>query len=200
MKPLKWLPIIIAILFLVGCSPTTDLNPTPPEPAPIIEAEPKQNDPDVATPSESENEQVELAQPSSIIEEENPGEPIETEELPTMPPQNLANPDELPQVNIAKEDLAARLNIAKDSIEVIKVELVTWPNGALGCPQPGMAYTQVMQDGLLIQLSVDSVTYNYHSGGARDPFLCQPAPSEKPTPFNLELNDFITPPANTIDE
>ncbi|MGD9318190.1 MAG: hypothetical protein PVG56_15245, partial [Anaerolineae bacterium] len=50
---------------------------------------------------------------------------------------------------------------------------VEWSDGSLGCPQPGMAYKQVPQEGVLIRLSVSGTIYNYHGGGSRDPFLCQ---------------------------
>lgn len=86
----------------------------------------------------------------------------------------------LPQVGQAVDDLAAMLGIAPSTIEIVSVEMVIWPDGSLGCPQPGMAYLQVLQDGLRIRLAVDAVIYEYHSGGRRAPFLCknpvEPAP------------------------
>ena len=81
-------------------------------------------------------------------------------------------------VTQAKEDLAKRLNIATDQIDLIELQSVVWPDGSLGCPQPGMGYIQVQVDGLLIRLRVGSRVYEYHSGGNRGPFLCeQPAGS-----------------------
>ncbi len=76
----------------------------------------------------------------------------------------------------AKEDLARRTGIPVDQITVVEVQPVTWPDGSLGCPQPGMAYTQVMVDGLLIRLRVGGRDYAYHSGGSRPPFLCERRP------------------------
>jgi len=81
-------------------------------------------------------------------------------------------------VTQAKEDLAKRLNIATDQIDLIELQSVVWPDGSLGCPQPGMGYIQVQVDGLLIRLRVGGRIYEYHSGGNRGPFLCeQPAGS-----------------------
>jgi len=76
-------------------------------------------------------------------------------------------------VTQAKNDLANRLVIAPEQIELLEVASVTWPDGSLGCPQPDMAYTQVQVDGLRIRFSVDDRIYEYHSGGARAPFLCE---------------------------
>lgn len=86
----------------------------------------------------------------------------------------------LPQVSQAVDDLATMLGIAPSTVDIVSVEMVIWPDGSLGCPQPGMAYTQVQQDGLRIRLAADGVIYEYHSGGRRAPFLCkdptEPAP------------------------
>jgi hypothetical protein len=77
-------------------------------------------------------------------------------------------------VAIAMVDLAERLNVGTSEIEVVSVESVVWPDGSLGCPLPGMRYTQVQIDGAKIVLAVDGGVYNYHSGANRDPFLCVP--------------------------
>jgi hypothetical protein len=79
-------------------------------------------------------------------------------------------------IALATEDLARRLSISRDGIQVVEANAVVWPDGALGCPQPGMMYTQVLQEGTLIVLEAGGQVYNYHSGGGRAPFLCeQPA-------------------------
>ena len=78
-----------------------------------------------------------------------------------------------PLIDQAVADLASRLKIDASKIETISAQSISWPDGSLGCPRPGMAYTQVMVDGTLIQLSVNGTTYSYHSGGSRAPFLCQ---------------------------
>ena len=76
-------------------------------------------------------------------------------------------------VMLAKKDLAHRLSIEEEQIKLLEVREVTWSDASLGCPQPGMKYKQVPQDGLLIRLSVAERVYNYHSGGNRGPFLCE---------------------------
>jgi hypothetical protein len=86
------------------------------------------------------------------------------------------------QVQLAKEDLAGRLGVEANQIELVSAEAVIWPDGSLGCPQPGVAYTQVQQDGLRIVLQVGDKTYSYHSGGVRPPFLCEePGEGGSPT-------------------
>ena len=78
-----------------------------------------------------------------------------------------------PQAQQAISDLAERLQIEPQTITVTRVEVVTWPNGSLGCPEPGMMYTQALIDGFFIQLQVGDQRYNYHSGSRGAPTLCE---------------------------
>lgn len=73
----------------------------------------------------------------------------------------------------AARDLAARLGVPLEQVNLVSEELVEWPDGSLGCPQPGMMYTQVMTDGIRIVMEVGGAQYNYHGGGTRAPFLCE---------------------------
>jgi hypothetical protein len=73
----------------------------------------------------------------------------------------------------AREDLARRLGIDPGEVDLIEIQVVVWPDGALGCPQPGVVYAQVQQEGLLIRLRAGKRIYPYHSGGGTPPFLCQ---------------------------
>ncbi len=91
----------------------------------------------------------------------------------TTPLPNPSDPYQAGLIGQAKDDLAKRLSIASDQINLVESKPVEWPDGSLGCPQPGMAYTQVMVDGLLIRLQVGEKIYEYHSGGNRSPFLCE---------------------------
>lgn len=88
-----------------------------------------------------------------------------------------------PQVQVAVKDLATRLAVPLEQIELVDVEPVVWPDGSLGCPQPGMVYPQVQVDGLRIRLRAGGQVYVYHSGGTRQPFLCEdPAAGGSTTP------------------
>ena len=72
----------------------------------------------------------------------------------------------------AKADLARRLGVEESEIGVTSAAAVTWPNGALGCPQPGMAYTQALVDGHQVVLEVGGRYFAYHAGSDAVPFLC----------------------------
>ena len=192
---LKWIWLSIGwlmIVSVVGCgqmvpSLSAETTPTPRpdtsvgeavvstatvEPTSVIEAEssPPSTDPsEKATPSvlgtPAPLGTAVLISPTQVIQEGTM--PIS----PTIP--SPSNPAWQGLVMQAREDLARRLSIEVDQIELLEVSAVVWPDGGLGCPQPGMVYTQVQHDGALIRLRVGKRIYNYHSGGNRPPFLCE---------------------------
>ncbi len=96
-------------------------------------------------------------------------------------------------VDLAKADLAQRLAVETSAITLVSYEEVVWSDSSLGCPQPGMAYLQVPKDGSLVVLEFESRTYDYHTGGGRDPFLCEQTIIQKEDSPQLDLGDFITP-------
>jgi hypothetical protein len=99
---------------------------------------------------------------------QDPAEPVAS---PPITGPATRNPGLAPAMQ-ATEDLAARLQIGVEQIEVVRSVEVDWPDGSLGCPQPGMRYPQVVVNGTFIQLRVGDQMYNYHSGSTRPPFLC----------------------------
>jgi hypothetical protein len=93
----------------------------------------------------------------------------------TLPPASSipTDPTISGWINQAVQDLAARLKIGEDAIQVIAFESVVWPDGGLGCPEPGVFYTQVLVEGFRIRLQHNGQTYDYHGSMKRAPFLCE---------------------------
>ena len=86
------------------------------------------------------------------------------EPAPELPPTEMPSTPSVEKfVALTKKDLASRLGVAADRIAVTKATEMLWPNAALGCPQPGMAYSQVLTRGYLIQLQTDTRVYEYHT-------------------------------------
>jgi len=75
-------------------------------------------------------------------------------------------------VKMAQDDLAQRLGAPLDQISVVSVSEVVWPDGSLGCPQPGQVYTQATMPGYQIVLSYQGQEYVYHTDMNRA-FLCE---------------------------
>jgi hypothetical protein len=121
----------------------------------------------------------------------------EDSEMVVPPVSGTVEPGLEPLITLAIKDLASRLSLAEGEIEVLEAVAVVWPNAALGCPQPGMSYRQVPMDGTLIRLQAEGKVYEYHSGGGRDPFLCeQPLKIQKDAPPQIDLLE-LTPPSPT---
>lgn len=99
-------------------------------------------------------------------------------------------------IDQAIEDLAQRLSVPTEKITLVKTSEVVWPDASLGCPQPGMAYKQVPQDGALIILEVEGTTYEYHTGGNRGVFLCETPPAKTEKPPQIDLTK-LTPQSST---
>ena len=76
-------------------------------------------------------------------------------------------------VETAMDDLAGRMDADCAEIGFAGLEFITWPDGSMGCPAPGMRYKQVQVDGYRVTLVLDGVEYAYHGGGNRAPFLCE---------------------------
>jgi hypothetical protein len=94
----------------------------------------------------------------------------------------------------AVQDLAARAGIDPGEITVVSAEPVVWPDGSLGCPQPGMRYIQVPEDGALIQLEAAGRSYRYHTGGSRtQPFLCEQVGKPSPVTPDPRLTPSFDP-------
>ena len=57
--------------------------------------------------------------------------------------------------------------------EVVSAEAVTWPDSSLGCPSPGVSYTQALVDGMRVIVRVDGERYDFRFGAGTDLKLCR---------------------------
>lgn len=76
------------------------------------------------------------------------------------------------QIKGAVKDLVARIGVSEDAIKVREVRSVQWGSGAMGCPKPGMNYTQAIVPGVLVFLDVDDKIYRYQGRTGRSLFYC----------------------------
>ena len=67
-------------------------------------------------------------------------------------------------------------------IKVLSAEAVTWSDGSLGCPQPGMMYTQALVPGFRIVLQAGEQTLNYHAMSRGKPVFCPASRVTAPVP------------------
>ena len=104
--------------------------------------------------------------------------PTSVAPVSTAPPTTPAStapgdPAEAEIVEAAVADLAERLEVDPEEISLVSFEWVTWNDGSIGCPEPGVVYTQALVDGSRVVLRHDGVEYDYHAGAGGNPFLCE---------------------------
>ncbi len=161
---IRWISLIILLVFAFGCAPSQAGRP---------DNELKTSEP-LATAAH------ETLLPT-VSDSASQGDTTE------MTPVTPADPNLQNLIGKAKEDLAQRLNVLLTQINLIEAKAVVWPDASLGCPQPGMRYKQVPEDGALIVLQVNGITYEYHNGDRRGLFLCQKAHKEASPPPPIDL-------------
>lgn len=80
----------------------------------------------------------------------------------------------------ALADAARRTGMGAAALEVVSAERVTWLDGALGCPEPGLMYTQALVPGYRIRIKAGGQMLNYHAGARGAPLLCPPGRAAVP--------------------
>ncbi len=103
--------------------------------------------------------------------------PVDEPAIPDVPPALDLQPgsaisrDDF-RVAAAISDLAVRLERDPAGIDVLDARDVTWRDGSVGCPVPGLAYSQALEPGFLVVLRSGDTSYRYHAAGDQIPFFC----------------------------
>jgi len=63
----------------------------------------------------------------------------------------------------ARLAVATWLDVSPNAIRLVSSEAVDWPDAGLGCPQPGLAYAQVVTPGFRFTLEFGGQTYAVHT-------------------------------------
>lgn len=70
-------------------------------------------------------------------------------------------------------DAAARLGVDPSAVTIVDAHEETWSDGSLGCPQPGMMYTQALVDGYQVVVEANGTQLDYRGSGAGQFRLCE---------------------------
>ena len=137
----------------------------------------------VATANAPETPTPPSAEAAAISETQTiPAVPTQNDEMQTDPSLPIpAIPGLQPLIEKAKADLSQRLSVSASQINMVETKEVFWPDASLGCPQPGITYTQVEVPGYLILLQSNGDEFEYHANIHNYVFYC-----ENPTPPILE--------------
>ena len=113
---------------------------------------------------------------TSIVTQTVIAVPPTTRETPPMKgqvPQGILDP-------ILKE-AAALAEVARDQLVIVRAESVVWNDGSLGCPEPGMMYTQALVNGYWIVIEAAGQTYDFRVGSGGSFRLCPAGQGHPPS-------------------
>lgn len=93
-------------------------------------------------------------------------------------------PDEIKKsFALISTDLEKRSSLPASSFQISGYDMQTFPNSALGCPDPGLNYLQVLTPGYVIRVEAGGKTYDYRSNLAgTHVILCGANGRPAPTP------------------
>lgn len=67
------------------------------------------------------------------------------------------------EVQAAIDHRADESGVAPEDVAVLSFEDITWNDGSIGCPEPGMSYTMALVPGHRLVLEVDGEEFDYHA-------------------------------------
>jgi hypothetical protein len=168
MKATKFIWSMV-LLLLIGCTAVTTIDEpgetaVPPETESNNEVEseepPMIGTPEIEpTPTEDDDKQV--SEPVTVDLSDVTPVPLEGTPVVQPAPGNPGLKDPVVQAMI---DLSEQVGADVDDIELVSLLEVTWRDGSIGCPEPGVAYTQALVPGQQLILQVNGEQYYYHSG------------------------------------
>ena len=82
----------------------------------------------------------------------------------------------------ALADAARRTGLPLAQLKVTAAEAVTWRDGSLGCPEPGMAYTEALVPGYRVRITADGQEFDYHASSRGSLLLCPAGRAREPLP------------------
>lgn len=79
-----------------------------------------------------------------------------------------------------RTDAARRAGAAESAVKIASVQPVTWPDASIGCPQPGMAYAQLLVPGWRVVLEAGGRRWDYHAARGGLWLHCPPGQAQPP--------------------
>jgi hypothetical protein len=89
-------------------------------------------------------------------------------------PQGILDP-------ILKE-AAVLAKVAREQLVIVRAESAVWNDGSLGCPEPGMMYTQALVNGYWIVINAAGREYDFRVGSGGSFRLCPAGRGHPPLP------------------
>src|SRR5437764_3717862 len=108
--------------------------------------------------------------------------PIATSPAPT-PIEKSPMKGEVPQEILSPilDEAAARAHVPREQLMIVRAESVVWNDGSLGCPEPGMMYTQALVNGYWIVIDAAGEKYDFRVGRGGNFRLCPAGQGHPPS-------------------
>src|SRR5215472_12384551 len=92
--------------------------------------------------------------------------PFETP-APTSTPRMSRVAPQVPEaiLNSILKEAAKLANVPPQELVIVRAEAVVWSDGSLGCPEPGMEYTQALINGYWVVIKAAGQEYDFRVGG-----------------------------------
>jgi hypothetical protein len=87
-------------------------------------------------------------------------------------------------LNSILKEAAKRANVPPQELVIVRAEAVVWNDGSLGCPEPGMEYTQALINGYWVVIKAAAREYDFRVGGGGSFRLCPQGRGRPPLPSN----------------
>lgn len=160
MRILCGLMILFGVVFTAGCQPSSLGTATPVVSSPGATA--------LVPLTDSPTQTVDMPDP---LESTMPKLPERVPPTQGITPVTGEVPTSL--LDSILKDLAERSGAAVENIAVIQAQSTVWNDGSMGCPQPGVLYTQALVNGYWVLLEVDGKQYDYRAGKSGTFILCE---------------------------
>jgi hypothetical protein len=82
-------------------------------------------------------------------------------------------------------DASKRTGLEVAKLEIVESIAVTWPDGSLGCPEPGMNYTMALVPGYRIRIKAHQQVLNYHASARGYWVFCPVGRAVDPAPRDV---------------
>ena len=105
---------------------------------------------------------------------------------PTSTPHMSRVAPQVPEaiLNSILKEAAKRANVPPQELVIVRAEAVVWNDGSLGCPEPGMAYTQALINGYWVIVEAAGKEYDFRVDRGGSFRLCPEGRGHPPLPSN----------------
>ena len=103
---------------------------------------------------------------------------------PTSTPKNSRPQTQVPQAILGPilNEASKLSNVPVRQLVIVRAEPVVWNDGSLGCPEPGMEYTQTLVNGYWVVIEAAGQTYDFRVGPSGSFRLCPAGRGQPPLP------------------